>query len=129
MKMLLVVLIVLINYNEFSYQLPQLTVNVGDIDVHVHAGGEMESHHGEEGHHGLEDHHHGLEDHHHGLEDHHHGLELDQYGKEKPDILCGLKCKIYHCDSEEGCVKQCAKDEHFGQKCMEKSGKFNLSII
>ena len=52
MKMLLVVLIVLINYNEFSYQLPQLTVNVGDIDVHVHAGGEMESHHGEEGHHG-----------------------------------------------------------------------------
>ena len=52
MKMLLVVLIVLINCNEFSCQLPQLTVNVGDIDLHIHAGGEMESHHGEEGHHG-----------------------------------------------------------------------------
>ena len=72
MKMLLVVFIVLINYNEFSHQLPALTFNVGDIDVHVHAGGEMESHHGEEGHHGLEDQHHGLDDHHHGLDHHHH---------------------------------------------------------
>ena len=60
MKMLLVVFIVLINYNEFSHQLPTMTnprvktmtINIGDIDVHVHAGAGLESHHGEEGHHG-----------------------------------------------------------------------------
>ena len=29
-----------------------MTINIGDIDVHVHAGAGLESHRGEEGHHG-----------------------------------------------------------------------------
>ena len=39
MKLLLVVLIVLINFNEFSYQLPSISFNVRDINVHVHGAG------------------------------------------------------------------------------------------
>merc|ERR1719500_2488966 len=45
MKMLLVVFIVLINYNEFSYQLPTLSFDIRDINVHIHGAG-MEAQHG-----------------------------------------------------------------------------------